>query len=187
MLPVVRTWLPVATVIAILALPASAQGDFQTLYDDYRDNGQIEACRYSSTDLSAGLSEIPADVREYDPGFAEAINAALEAIAAGCGTGTEPSDSGAGPAITAKDGSPGPPNPRPSGHEAAAGESGVPGVLIALIAILGATLAIAALVAAGRFYGWDLGRRLAPLRDAVRALGERVVDGFWAMRDRLGF
>src|SRR5881396_2527938 len=105
---------PLATLItataAVLLLTATARADFQTLYDDYRADGGIDGCAYSSSYLSAGLSEIPADVREYDPGFSEAINTALEQVAAGCGTA--PPAAATRNEATAADGSPGPVAPR---------------------------------------------------------------------------
>ena len=40
-------------------------------------------------DLRAGLEQIPADVRAYDPGFVDALNTALNARAIGC-SGSQP-------------------------------------------------------------------------------------------------
>src|SRR5712691_9348839 len=91
---------------ALLLLPAAATADFQTLYEDYRADGVIDGCAYSASELGNGLSDIPADIREYDPGFAAAINTALEVAAAGCGKA--PTVAASKNEKTAADGSPGP-------------------------------------------------------------------------------
>jgi hypothetical protein len=176
--------LTIAAAAAGLLLAATAQADFQTLYDDYRADGVIDGCAYSSTDLSSGLSEIPADVRQYDPGFAAAINGALDQVAAGCS---------AAPAVTTKDevaaadGSPGPAVPHALAFHAAGTGRELPGVLVALIVVLGAFLATAAFLGAAHYYGWDLRGRLAPVRGAARGAERRLADSLRSLLDRLGF
>ena len=184
-MPTIRKALCATVALGALALPSSAAADFQTLYDDYRSDGQIDGCEYYSSDLAAGLGAIPADVREYDPGFAEALNGALEQLAAGCGETTEPSSS-ATAGITADDGSPGPTRPQSIGLATNEVDT-LPGVLFAVIVVLGALLAVAALLGAARFFGWDLPRRLAPVESAARGVRDRLADGLWGVRDRLGF
>ncbi|MEK6278345.1 MAG: hypothetical protein AABM29_10075 [Actinomycetota bacterium] len=184
-MPTIRKALLATVALGALALPASAAADFQTLYDDYRSDGQIDGCEYYSSDLTAGLGAIPADVREYDPGFAEALNAAFEQLAAGCGEQSQ-SPSGVSGGVTADDGSPGPNKPRSVGLGFEDTDN-FPGILFAVILLLGATLAVAALLGAARFVGWDLRGQLAPLADAARILRDRLADGLWAVRDRLGF
>jgi hypothetical protein len=178
--------LTIATLSAGLLLASPAWADFQTLYDDYRADGTINGCAFSSGELSGGLTDIPADVREYDPGFAEAINTALEQAAAGCGSAP------AGAAaikneITAGDGSPGPAVPKAFVLAPADGGRGLPGVLIGLIALLGIALAAAALVGVAHYYGWDLRRRLAPAGTAARGAERRLADSLRSLLDRLGF
>jgi hypothetical protein len=133
---------------AVLLSAAPAQADFQTLYNDYRADGMIDGCAYSASELSSGLTDIPADVREYDPGFTDAINAALEQQAAGCGT--TPKAAQTKNEVTASDGSPGPAVPHVLTIHAAAGGRSMPGVLVALIAVLGAALGAAAALAIRR-------------------------------------
>jgi hypothetical protein len=169
---------------AALALPASAAADFQTLYSDYRADGVIDGCAYSSSELSSGLSDIPADVRQYDPGFAAAINAALDQVAAGCGTAAKVA--GAKDEVSAADGSPGPAVPHRLAFVAAGTGRGLPAVLVALIAILGAALAAAALLAGAHYYGWDLRSRLAPVSGAARGAERRIADRLRWLQDRLG-
>lgn len=177
--------LTIAAFAAALLLPAAAQADFQTLYDDYRSDGVIDGCTHSPSELSAGLTDIPADVREYDPGFTEAINAALEQAAAGCGAA--PQAAAIKNEITAADGSPGPALPKGIAFEATGSGRGMPAVLVALIALLGAVLAVGALLGAAHYYGWDLRRHVAPVNGAARRAERRLTDSLRSLLDRLGF
>ena len=146
MRPRILVMLTIAAAALLLAAPA--QADFQTLYDDYHADGVIDGCSYSASELAAGLTDIPADVREYDPGFSDAINAALEQIAAGCGTA--PAVAATKNEVVAADGSPGPAAPHPLAVHAAATGPALPGVLVALIVVVGAGLATAAVLAVRR-------------------------------------
>ncbi|MEK6251454.1 MAG: hypothetical protein AABM43_05845 [Actinomycetota bacterium] len=148
MRPRLLATLTIAAAAAALLLVAPAQADFQTLYDDYRADGVIDGCAYSASELGSGLTDIPADVREYDPGFTDAINAALEQIATGCGTA--PAAAATKNEVAAADGSPGPAAPHPLAVHAAETGPALPGVLAALIVVLGAALATAAVVAVRR-------------------------------------
>lgn len=136
-----------AAAALLLVLAAPAQADFQTLYDDYHADGVIDGCAYSASELGSGLTDIPADVREYDPGFTDAINAALEQIAAGCRTAPAAATKNE---VAAADGSPGPAAPHPLAIHAAETGPALPGVLAALIVVLGAALATAAVLAVRR-------------------------------------
>ena len=102
--------------LALLALlPASAAAGFRQLYHEYRASGSIGGCGHSHEELSRALAEVPADIEAYDPEFTDALNAALEQRAVGCGGASlfEPGGSVAGAgAGRAEDGSPGPRNPR---------------------------------------------------------------------------
>ena len=141
--------------LTLLALPAFASADFQTLYDDYRSDGSIDGCAYSTAQLSSGLNGIPADVREYDPGFSDAINAALEQAAGGCGVSPQAA-SDARNQISAADGSPGPAVQHGAAFRAGDEGRSMPLVLGGLIALLGAALAAAAVLVADQRYGWGL-------------------------------
>ena len=156
----------VATLVAGAALlaPAGAAADFQTFYDDYRADGAIDGCAQSPAELSAALGDIPADVREYDPAFADAINAALEQAAIGCGS--EPQKAAAiKDEVISADGSPGPAVPKSAGLVVADSDRDMPPVLVALSLLLAATLAVAALIGLSNRYGWDLPGRLRSLRN----------------------
>jgi hypothetical protein len=173
-----------AVAAAALLLAAPARADFQTLYDDYRADGVIDGCSYSSSELGSALSGIPADVREYDPGFTDALNAALEQAASGCGTA--PQAATKKNLRSAADGSPGPIVPRPVAFHTAGTGRGMPLVVAALIALLAIALAGAALLGAAHYYGWDLRARLAPFGRAEQGAERRLSDWLRSLRDRLG-
>lgn len=152
--------LTVAATAALLA-PATAAADFQTLYNDYRADGVIDGCSYSAGDLSSGLGDIPADVREYDPVFSDAINAALEQNAAGCGAGPQQAASIRNE-ISAPDGSPGPAPPQRLALAYAGSGRELPAVLVALMVVLGVAIGAAGALAVARHYGWEPPRRSRP-------------------------
>ncbi len=62
----------------ICAGPAAAD-----VFDDFRDDGQIETCQYSDGELRDGLNSLPPDVLQYSPGLADQLAAGRE----GCGGG----------------------------------------------------------------------------------------------------
>jgi hypothetical protein len=170
---------------ALLLAPAGAGAQPERLYNDYRADGAINACAYSADSLSAALGDIPADVRAYDPGFAEALNLALDQHVGGCSQ-PQPSDEEAGAGVVVgSDGSPGPANPRPVRAESGAEEPGLPFALVATIALLGAAVALAAMLGLGRYLGRDVGRPFARLDGATRRAGRRLADGIWALRERV--
>ncbi len=146
-------------VVVLLLVPTSAGADFQTLYDDYRADGVIDGCSYSPAALSSGLNDIPADVREYDPAFSDAINAALEQAATGCGAGPQKAAASIKNEISASDGSPGPAPPQGLALAAAGDGRGVPAILLAVMIALGAALGAAGALGAARRYGRGAGRR----------------------------
>src|SRR5437764_4066170 len=72
-----------ASLLCLLA-PAIARADFGTLYRDYTADSAINGCKYPASELRAGLGQIPADVRQYDPQFELALESALEQRLGGC-------------------------------------------------------------------------------------------------------
>ena len=132
------------------AAPAAPQVGFQGLYDEYQKLGFVFGCAYRESDLRSALSSIPADIAAYDPGFADALDSALEQQASGCGGALsspfpQTPVSAAG-TIIADDGSPGPANQRPLGTLPAPekADTGIPAVLIVLASLLGIALLVAA-------------------------------------------
>jgi hypothetical protein len=163
--------------------------DFGQLFDEYRRQGFIYGCTHRSADLREALAAIPADINAYDPGFADALSAGLEQRSAGCkGALSSPfpqSPAEATGTILADDGSPGPGNRRSVGAEPApeAGGASMPLALALLAGIVGAVLVGATWLWATRQRGWaGPGKGGARLQRAR----ERIADGVWVLRDRLG-
>jgi hypothetical protein len=76
-----------AAALALLgftAAPAAGQGG---IYNDFQSDGQINACAYSPGQLQNGLNNLPPDLQQYAPGFADQLRAGLEAQ---CGGGAVP-------------------------------------------------------------------------------------------------
>ena len=131
-----------AIVLAALALvlPAVAAAGSRELYEEYRRGGAIDGCAHGSGELSAALSGVPADIKAYDPGFADALNVALERRAAGCRGDAAAADPLVPVAVAgtrrASDGSPGPRDPptpaAPAAAEFAAEEFPVGALLVAI-------------------------------------------------------
>jgi hypothetical protein len=160
----------VLALAAVLLLPPSAAAaaapapvGFQGLYDEYQKLGFVYGCSHRESDLRSALSSIPADIAAYDPGFADALDAALEQRASGCSGAinspfpqTPASSAGT---VLADDGSPGPANQHPLGSLPApeAADTSIPPALIVLASLLG----IALLAAAVQALRGRLGRRVA--------------------------
>jgi hypothetical protein len=153
--------LTVTAALALSLVPSLAQADFQTLFNDYRADGTIDGCNYSQSELSAGLSSIPSDVRQYDPGFSNAINAALEQAAAGCNASPTAAASIRNE-ISASDGSPGPAPPKSLALGSAGDGRDIPAILIALMIVIGAALGAAGALVAARRYEHGASRRSQP-------------------------
>jgi hypothetical protein len=59
----------------LMAAPAMA-ASVNDIFNDYQKNGQINACKYSPSDLQRAGSQLPSDVEQYSPSFADQLNAA---------------------------------------------------------------------------------------------------------------
>ena len=69
----------IGLVTAVLCAAPAAAGPFE----DYRDDGQIDGCKYSQEELEQTLDNLPPDVLQYSPGLADELAAGRE----GCGGG----------------------------------------------------------------------------------------------------
>lgn len=140
------------TALALTFPSTAAAADFDQLFGEYRAAGSIEGCEHTTADLSDVLAAVPADIKAYDPGFVDALNAALEGRAAGCGGGRGGALSASvevAVAKTAADGSPGPRTPRRLATTLA--DAQAPSDLDAIIVALGVG---ASAVAIGAAFGW---------------------------------
>ena len=66
----------------ILAAPASAQ------LDDFKKGGSVPTCKYSDRQLSGALGDLPPDVEQYAPGYADDLRNARGAPCGGKGAGS---------------------------------------------------------------------------------------------------
>jgi len=186
---------------ASLAFPAGAMADdFQQIFGDYKDNGQINGC-YRPDQIHNAGSDIPPDIEQYAPGFGDALASAQTR----CGSGQVPTqEKEEGPALVSA-GTPGPgspdierkrsvreppapklpappvpadlaaPNLTPAG--AAVASDTTPGALIALLVAAGIALALALAWTVAWFMGWSPERLTKPLTAAFQSMWDRLQPG----------
>ena len=111
-----------------------AQAALGEIYTDYRQTGLVNGCQRSPAELREALTSIPADIQAYDPGYAEALNAALAERGAGC-EGEEEVDHIPTGAEEAVDGSPSPRPPLIAAAPAPAGEEEASGSVALILAV----------------------------------------------------
>src|SRR3954447_23980324 len=72
-------------IVAALAVSApSAYADaFDTIFKDFKSDGQIDPCKYSAAELQKAKKNVPPDIEQYAPDFPDALQAAIEARAKG--------------------------------------------------------------------------------------------------------
>ena len=61
----------------VLAAPAAAQ------LNDYKNNGSIPQCKYNDKQLGGALGDLPPDIEQYAPGYADELR---NARGGGCGS-----------------------------------------------------------------------------------------------------
>ena len=122
MWPVRRLILLSAAICAlVLAAPASAQ------LNDYKNGGSVPTCKYSDKQLGGQLGDLPPDIEQYAPGYADELRNARGASCAGSGAG---GGSGAGSNGASGGGGPGVesvPNPASGGGTDGGGPGGTDG------------------------------------------------------------
>jgi hypothetical protein len=72
----------VFALIAVLALLAAAPASAQL--NDYKNNGSIPKCKFSDKQLGGALGDLPPDIEQYAPGYADELR---NARGGGCGSG----------------------------------------------------------------------------------------------------
>jgi hypothetical protein len=193
--------LPTLLVLAPLGAPAAAAAsDFQQIFGDYKDNGQLNDC-YRPEQIHNAGREIPPDIEQYAPGFGDALAAAQTRCAAGVDPSAPSEEEPAAP-LTAGTGGAGPPGvemkktvreppaPEPSASPvpagladprlapATAGVSGeTPGALIALLIAAGLAVALALAWTLAWFMGWSPERLTKPLFAAFQTVWDRLLPG----------
>jgi len=204
--------LPLTALLALLVCLLCAAPAAAGPYEDYRDDGQIDACDYSDDELKRGLDGLPPDVLQYSPGLADQLSAGREGCGGnGPGAGEDPRQYEVVPLVNgtrgggrgrglrgtlgAKSRIPAPPAPGAAAKVRLAGiaappvsatsRSDVPGWVIALVAAGGIA---AILFALARANGLAADRVLRPLRAAFADAGGRTADAAVQLFDsvRLG-
>ena len=91
----VRRLIPLSAAICalILAAPASAQ------LNDYKNGGSVPTCKYSDKQLGGQLGDLPPDIEQYAPGYADELRNARGAPCGGSGAGSNGATGGSGPGV----------------------------------------------------------------------------------------
>ncbi len=197
------------TVLAVLVSFTCAGPAAADVYDDFRDDGQIDPCQYTDGQLEEGLNGLPPDVLQYSPGLADQLAAGREGCGGGApGTSTDtrqfeavpaPGGSGAGGGGNGVGGAssriPDPPAPDAAARErlaeitappvSATTRSDVPGWVVALLVVAGLA---GILFAFARTRGLGADRILRPLRASFAEARGRTADAATQLVDsvRLG-
>ena len=188
------------TLAVSLALPASAgASDFQQIFGDYKDNGQLDGC-YRPDQLHNAGQGIPPDIEQYAPGFGDALATAQTR----CGSGSAPADEPEEEPAPVSAGTPGPGVPGVEGKKtvreppapkaapvvvrtdllaptltpaAASVSSQTPGALIALLVAAGIAVLLALAWTLAWFMGWSPERLTKPVFAAFESVWDRVLPG----------
>lgn len=194
-----------ATALALLLSVICAGPAAADVYDDFRDDGQIDPCQYSDGQLEDGLNSLPPDVVQYSPGLADQLAAGREGCGGGApGTSTDTREYETVPAPGAVGGGgnrgggasvgepriPDPPAPDAAVRKRLAGitappvsattRSDVPGWVVALLAGLGLA---GVLFAFARTRGLGADRVLRPLRASFAEARGRTADAVVQLAD----
>src|SRR3954447_25878881 len=70
-------------IVAALALvvPSAYADAFDTIFKDFKSDGQIDPCKYTAAQLQKAKKDVPPDIEQYAPDFPDALQAAIEARA----------------------------------------------------------------------------------------------------------
>jgi hypothetical protein len=194
------------TVLAVLVSLAFAGPAAADVYDDFRDDGQIDPCQYTDGQLEEGLNGLPPDVLQYSPGLADQLAAGREGCGGGApGTSTDTRQFEAVPAPGAAGGGgsggagslgeariPEPPAPSAAARKrlaeitappvSATTRSDVPGWVVALLVAAGLA---GILFALARTTGLGADRILRPLRASFAEARGRTADAATQLFDSL--
>src|SRR3954451_2135032 len=169
-------------IVAALAVAApNAHADaFDTIFKDFKSDGQVDPCKYTAAQLQKAKKDVPPDIEQYAPDFPDALQAAIEARAKNqCGkkkaaatapaaTTPAPTPPAATPAAATTAGAAGQPGQPPAPTPAAGAPAGAP--------------ADAAITKAAKTSGDGGGDVPAPLVGLAALLGMALVAGLlWAL------
>jgi hypothetical protein len=202
-----RLAVALAAAFLLLATVASAN-EFQRLYNDFKGDGVIDGCKYSPGDLQRGVGQIPPDIEQYAPSFADQLAAARQRQAGGrCGGASAPTERAAAAAERSRSSGGGgrnarrgrvakPPAPEPSSGPTLAGvpsprvstsaaaaagtDAPAPIWILAALAALGGLVVVAGL--AVRTSGLSVERYSRPFGASAAEARDRIADSlseFW--------
>jgi hypothetical protein len=137
-------------VILLLALPAGSAraSSYSQVLQSYEQTGSIAACKFSSSELSGALKGVDTYGAQYFQDFTNAVQAALDARAAGsCARGAAPGG-GRAPQV-------GPLHDPATGSVTTSTQAGTPAPVVILAVIAGLLALAAAAFALFRTRGWD--------------------------------
>src|SRR3954454_2498248 len=92
--------LALAAAALALAVPSASAAGFDTIFKDFKQDGKIEPCRYSASELATAKKDVPRDIEQYAPEFPDALQASVAARAKGSCTKTPAAATAAAPAAT---------------------------------------------------------------------------------------
>src|SRR3954469_21864106 len=90
--------LALAVAALALAVSSASAAGFDTIFKDFKQDGKIEPCRYSASELAKAKKDVPPDIEQYAPEFPDALQAAIEARAKGSCTKKPAAATAAAPA-----------------------------------------------------------------------------------------
>ena len=76
----IRALILIVAALAVAAPNAYADA-FDTIFKDFKADGQIDPCKYSAAELQKAKKDVPPDIEQYAPDFPDALQAAIEARA----------------------------------------------------------------------------------------------------------
>ena len=184
-----------AALLAAALLLAPATSAFADLYNDYKNSGSVNPCKYSPSEVRKQLKNLPPDVQQYAHGLADQLRRpcggapqsapAQQSAAAPTPTGGPPA-----PPAANKPSIPSPPAPKSPAVRAvnatapavpANSGGSFPGWLVVTLGAL-AALALGVMLA-GRYGGLELEALTRPLRASLAEAGGRAGDRAGDLRD----
>src|SRR3954464_6021713 len=74
----IRALILIMAALAVAAPGAHADA-FDTIFKDFKADGQIDPCKYTAAELQKAKKDVPPDIEQYAPDFPDALQAAIGA------------------------------------------------------------------------------------------------------------
>src|SRR3954452_17554210 len=78
----IRALILIVAALAVAAPNAHADA-FDTIFKDFKSDGQVDPCKYTAAQLQRARKDVPPDIEQYAPDFPDALDQAIEARARG--------------------------------------------------------------------------------------------------------